>query len=122
MKAIMQWSISSGDRKLYMDKILEKADELGRLIASTEAARQFHEMEVRVSADSTASLLLKKYNEFAEMIRIKQESGFQIESYETDEFAQITYSVSSNSLLREYVVSRNKYMEMLLKINNALSL
>jgi hypothetical protein len=56
------------------------------------------------------------------MIRIKQESGFQIESYETDEFAQITYSVSSNSLLREYVVSRNKYMEMLLKINNALSL
>ncbi|NLV68956.1 MAG: YlbF family regulator [Spirochaetes bacterium] len=105
-----------------MDKILEKSDELGRLIAGTEAARQFHEMEERVSADSTASLLLKKYNEFAEMIRIKQESGFQIESYEADEFSQITDSVSSNSLLREYVISRNKYMEMLLKINNALSL
>lgn len=105
-----------------MQVILEKANELGKLINSTDAAVKFHEMESSVSSDDTASMLLKKYNEFAEMIRMKQESGFEIESYEADEFSQITEAVSSNSLLREYIKSRNRYMEMLVIINNSLSI
>ena len=34
----------------------------------------------------------------------------------------MTESVSSNRLLREYIRSRNKYMDMLVIINNALSI
>lgn len=105
-----------------MQVILDKANELGKLINSTDAAVKFHEMESRVASDDTASMLLKKYNEFAEMIRMKQESGFEIESYEADEFSQITETVSSNTLLREYIKSRNRYMEMLVIINNSLTI
>lgn len=105
-----------------MEEILNKANELGILISKTGAAVKFHEMEAQVESDSEASLLLKRYNEYAEMIRVKQESGYEIESFETDEFARITGSVSSNTLLREYIRSRNRYMEMLIAINNALSI
>ena len=105
-----------------MEEILNKANELGMIISNTEAAVKFHEMESLVASDGPASMLLKKYNEFAEMIRVKQESGFEIESYEKDEFSLITESVTSNTLLREYIRSRNRYMDMLLRINNALSI
>lgn len=105
-----------------MEDILNKANELGSLIHKTEAAVNFHEIESRVALDTDASLLLKKYNDVAEMIRLKQESGFDIESFEADEFSQITESVSSNTLLREYIRSRNRYMDMLLRINNALTI
>jgi len=105
-----------------LEEILNKANELGTLIGNTEAASNFREMESRVAADAGASMLLKKYNEVAEMIRLKQESGFEIESFEADEFSQITESVSSNVLLREYIRSRNRYMDMLVRINNALSI
>lgn len=107
---------------LVMQKILEKSNELGLMISRTDAAQDFHKMESLVASDADASLLLKNYNEFAEMIRLKHESGFEIESYEADEFSQMTESVSSNRLLREYIRSRNKYMDMLVIINNALSI
>ena len=102
--------------------LLDKANELGLMISSTRSAVHFREMEVLVEADREASLLMKKYNEFAEMIRVKQESGFEIESFEAEEFAQLTASVSSNNLLRNYIKARNYYMEMLIKINRELSI
>lgn len=105
-----------------MEEILNKATELGRLICNTEAAVNFHEIENRVALDPDASLLLKKYNDIAEMIRLKQESGFDIESFEADDFSQITEAVSSNTLLREYIRSRNRYMDMLVRINNELTI
>ena len=105
-----------------MEDILKKANELGLLIYKTDTAVNFREMESRVKSDTEASLLLEKYNELAEMIRLKQESGFKIESYEAAEFSEITASVTSNSLLRDYIKSRDSYMNMLLKINNELSM
>lgn len=105
-----------------MEEILNKANELGIMISNTSAAVTFHEMESRVASDAAASLLLKKYNEIAEIIRSKQDSGFGIESFEADEFSQITESLSSNTLLREYIRARDVYIDMLVQINNALSI
>lgn len=103
-----------------MDEILAKANELGLLIQRTEAARVFHEMSTRVERDRESSLLLEKYNELAETLRIKQESGYIIENFEAEQFARLSESVMSDDLLREYISARDRYMDMLVKINEQL--
>ena len=105
-----------------MEEILEKANELGLLIKKTGAARNFREKSTLVESSADASLLLKKYNELAETLRIKQESGFTIESYETEQFARLSEAVLSDDVLREYLSARDRYMEMLIAINNQLSI
>lgn len=105
-----------------MEEILEKANDLGLLIKKTEAARDFREKSSLVESSSDASLLLKQYNELAETLRVKQEAGFIIESYETEQFALLSEAVLSDDILREYISARDRYMEMLIVINNQLSI
>jgi cell fate (sporulation/competence/biofilm development) regulator YlbF (YheA/YmcA/DUF963 family) len=104
-----------------MKDILKKADELGHLIKRTEVFRDFEEAENNVNNDSIASLLLKKYNELAETIQLRQKAGDKIENFETERFAEITEEVGKNSLLMDYLAKRESYIALLMKIHTAIS-
>lgn len=105
-----------------MKDILEKASELGRLIKNTEEYVNFEKAAALVEADKDASMLLKKYNELAETIKLKQDSGFQVEQYEIDRFRELTATVSSSLILREYLAARDNYMNMLLNIYDEINI
>ncbi len=103
-----------------MEEILKKADELGLLLKKTDTFRLFEEASLKVEEDDDAGTLLKRYNEIAESIQVKQEGGFPIESYETEYFKEITETVKNNTLLRDYLAAREEYMGLLLSIQRAL--
>ena len=104
-----------------MEEILTKANGLGLLIKNTDAYIKFEEMNTGVDNDKEASLLLKKYNEIAETIQQKQAAGFSLEKFEQEKFREISRAVASNELLLKYLKSREIYIELLMKIHNALS-
>ena len=104
-----------------MEEILKKADELGILIKDTDAYLEFERLNNEVENNSPALLLLKKYNELAETIQQKQERGFPIEKFEQERFKEISISVKSNALLLKYIKARDRYLELLMGIHNALS-
>jgi cell fate (sporulation/competence/biofilm development) regulator YlbF (YheA/YmcA/DUF963 family) len=104
-----------------MEEILKKADELGILIKSTDVYMEFENQTYEVENNKEASLLLKTYNEIAETIRQKQERGFSIEKFEQERFKEISIAVTSNEVLLKYIKARDKYLEFLTDIHNALS-
>ena len=103
-----------------MEDILKKADELGILIKGTDVYIEFERLNNEVENDKEASLLLKKYNEIAETIQQKQERGFSIEKFEQERFKEIGVAVTSNTILLKYIKARDRYLEFLMNIHNAL--
>ena len=103
-----------------MEEILKKADELGILIKDTDVYMEFERLNNDVENNKSALLLLKKYNESAEAIRQKQEKGIPIEKFEQEKFKEISIEVASNNLLLKYIKARDRYLELLTEIHNAL--
>lgn len=104
-----------------MEDILKKANELGLMIKHTKVCRDFERLTAEVEQDGDASALLKKYNEIAETIQKKHESGGTVEKYEQEMFKALTEVVKGNRLLIEYLKARELYIELLMKIHNSIS-
>ena len=104
-----------------MDEILLKANELGLLIKKTGVYIEFLNLNKEVENDNGASLLLKKYNEIAETIQQRQAGGVTLEKFEQERFREISAAVATNQLLVKYLKARDRYMELLTSIHNALS-
>ncbi len=103
-----------------MEEILKKSEELGKLIQDSDVFIKFTELDERVNGDSQALALLEKYNDIARVILEKQKSGDIIESYEKEDFRAMTRSVNDHALLREYLNSRDAYIDLLMKIHDSL--
>jgi len=104
-----------------MEELLKAANELGLLIKNTEAAKAFHQLNSLVESRPESLSLLKKYNEIAETVYMKQESGYEIEAFEARNFKELTEKVLSDELLGRYIKARDGYMDMLMKINAELT-
>ena len=104
-----------------MEDIIRKANELGLMIKQTEACRDFEMLSARIDRDEDASTLLKKYNEIAETIQKKHESGGIVEKYEQEMFRALTETVKENSLIVDYLRAREIYIELLLKIHDSIN-
>jgi len=103
-----------------MKEILDKANELGLMLRSTEAFKEFNNIKETIDRDETASGALTEYNAVAEAIQQKQQSGIEIESYEQEQFRELTQKVIANPLLKDYLIKRDKYMGLLMMIHEAM--
>lgn len=104
-----------------MEEILKKAVELGLMIKGTDAFKDFETLSSEIEKDEDASALLKKYNEIAETIQIKHESGEAVEKYEQEMFRALTETVKGNNLLTLYLQARDRYVGLLMKIHESIS-
>ncbi len=104
-----------------MEEILKKANELGLMIKHTEVCINFERLTREIELNEDASSLLKKYNETAETIQAKRESGDIIEKYEQEMFRALTETVKENILLVEYLTARDQYIDLLMKIHNSMN-
>lgn len=103
-----------------MEDILKKANELGLLLKQSDVFNRFTELDRKLGEDSKAVAILDKYNEIAESIMQKQQNGEIIESYEKESFREITETVNSTEILREYLQSRDEYIDLLMKVHESL--
>jgi len=103
-----------------MQDILDMANRLGLMIKDTEACKEFERLAAAVEKDKDASSLLNKYNEIAETIQKKHESGAVVEKYEQEMFKALTETLRGNSLLVEYLKARERYMDLLVQIHKSM--
>lgn len=105
-----------------MKEILDKANELGLMLRSTEAFMEFNNIKEIIDRDESSSQALAMYNTAAEEIQLKQQNGIEIESYEQEKFRELTQKVIENPLLKEYLIKRDNYMGLLMLIHEAMDI
>ena len=105
-----------------MKEILDKANELGLMLRSTEAFMEFNNIKEIIDRDESASQALAMYNTAAEEIQLKQQNGIEIESYEQEKFRELTQKVIANPLLKEYLIKIDNYMGLLMLIHEAMDI
>jgi len=105
-----------------MKEILDKANELGIILKSTEAFIEFQNIQDRINRDDYSGKQLKEYNSAAETLQLKQQNGIPIESYEQEQFRELTQKVIENPLLNDYLMKRDNYMGLLMLIHEAMNI
>lgn len=103
-----------------MQAVLDKANELGILLKSTKAFMDFNSIEEVIENNSSAKEILDAYNAVAEEIYNKQQKGVPVESFEQQQFKELTQKVIENPLLKDYLKKRDNYMAVLMRINESM--
>jgi cell fate (sporulation/competence/biofilm development) regulator YlbF (YheA/YmcA/DUF963 family) len=105
-----------------MKEILDKANELGIMLKSTEAFLEFSNIQERIDRDESSGILLQEYNSAAEKIQLKQQNGIPIEGFEQEQFRALTQKIIENPLLKDYLIKRDNYMGLLMLIHEAMNI
>ncbi len=103
-----------------MQAVLDKANELGILLKSTKAFMDFNSIKDVIENNSSAKEILDAYNAVAEEIYNKQQKGVPVESFEQQQFKELTQKVIENPLLKDYLKKRDNYMAVLMRINESM--
>lgn len=107
-----------------MNDIIEKAKELGQLIAESEELRAMQACEERQSADPDAARLLEEYQQKRADItsRMKGEEmtpealkGFQAEIQAAMD------TLTANQAVREYLEAKARFSQLMMQVNSVIS-
>lgn len=104
--------------------IIEKAQELGKMIAESEIRAKATEAGDRMNNDETASRLLAEYNEniknAADGMRGKKPGKSEIEEYK--EYTQKEFDkLMENELIKEYVEANKAFDSLVQQVNAVLA-
>jgi cell fate (sporulation/competence/biofilm development) regulator YlbF (YheA/YmcA/DUF963 family) len=104
-----------------MEKILVSAEELGRLIRSTDIYNNYERKNGLLRADGEAARILDEFIRLSENIRQRQGAGDIIENFEMDAIKELAARASSNKVIREYLEAQKDYLDLLMLIQNQIS-
>jgi cell fate (sporulation/competence/biofilm development) regulator YlbF (YheA/YmcA/DUF963 family) len=104
-----------------LDKILQKANELGHLIHHHEIVRRFRSLAERLEQDETARNLLDDLAQISQELHEKQSAGQPIEPEDKRRLAEIEEKVKANSLLSEFLATQSYYLHLMDQINYRIS-
>jgi cell fate (sporulation/competence/biofilm development) regulator YlbF (YheA/YmcA/DUF963 family) len=105
----------------FMEAILEKANELGRLIKETEIAKNYDDLYQKVELNKGAKEILENFTSFSNIISAKEKSAQPIEVWEKDKFQELAQKVSDSDLLRSFIDVQTEFMELMLRIQHSIS-
>lgn len=104
-----------------MEKILQQAEELGRLIRGTEIYRTYIDMSETLDEDSDAKKLLTEYMNLSRTIKERQDMSDIIERYEFENVESLARLVSENETIMQFLEAQKEYVNLLTKIQEELS-
>lgn len=117
--------VQDGGTEIKMqNEIIEKAQELGRMIAESELKEKATTAADIMNNDAEATELLRVYNEnigkAAEALRGKKPSKEEIEEYK--EYAQTEFEkLMENKLIKEYVEANKAFDSLVQQVNAVLA-
>lgn len=106
------------------NEIIEKAQELGKMIAESELKEKATIAADRMNNDAAATELLRVYNvnigKAAEALRGKKPSKEEIEEYK--EYAQVEFEkLMENKLIEEYIEANKAFDSLVQQVNAVLA-
>lgn len=103
-----------------MDKIIEAAGALGRLIANTERFRRLRIAEEAINADAATKQLLRSFEAKRDQILELEHNRSPVEPELKREMQRLSDEVHANAPLQELAHAQADYMEMMNRVNKAI--
>ena len=104
-----------------MEKILQKANELGHLLKQHEIVRRFNELSDRLDRDPESKKLLDEFAQFSMEYQQLEQSGAPIEVETKQQLSQYEEKIKTNDLIAEFLATQSYYMALLTQVNEAIS-
>lgn len=102
-------------------EILNKATELGKMLAEHETARRLEAVIQRLEKDTDAQQSLTAYNQFLQTLARKEMSGQPIEVEEKRKLQSLQTAVVHNLTIREFQMAQMAYAELMRQVDQALT-
>ncbi len=107
------------------NEIIEKAQELGQLIAKCQEAERVHAAGIKMNADDEAVDMLQQYNdsrrEASEKLRsMEKPSQEDIEKFKADDMAEFE-KLMANPLIAEYIKASQEMENLVNQVNAVLT-
>jgi cell fate (sporulation/competence/biofilm development) regulator YlbF (YheA/YmcA/DUF963 family) len=103
-----------------METILQKAEELGRLIRETDIYRDYQHASDLLNADGEAKKLFEDFIKISKYIKDRQEMGDIIEKFEIENIKSMSALVSENDLIMRYMKAQQEYLDLIVMIQKEL--
>lgn len=103
-----------------MEKIMEQAAALGRLIKETSVYADFIKLSGELADDGDASKLLDDYANLSASLQDRQEKADIIAPYEYEQLKSLADMLSGNDVIMSYLNAREKYLGLLSDIQERL--
>lgn len=104
--------------------VLEKARELGEMLADSAEYKRMKAAEAAKNSDSTALSMLAEYNrkanEFAAKIRTAEPTKEELEEYRTS-LGQAFAELDSNTVVHEFLEASKAFDDMMKNINSIIA-
>lgn len=101
-------------------EILEAAQNLGKLIASHEAAGKVEAAARKLQGDVDAMRILNDYNRHLEKVSEKEASGKPVEVEDKRQLEKLQTAVVRNAVLRDFQVAQMDYLDLMRRVDEAM--
>ncbi len=102
-------------------EILKAATELGKLIATHDAAKKVEGAIAKLQADIEAQRLLNDFNRAVQAVSEKEAQGKPIEVAEKHKLQEMQNKVVRNTVLRDFQMAQMDYLDLMRKVDDAMS-
>lgn len=103
------------------ESILEKADEIGQLIADHDAAKKLETALGKLEKDTAAQQALGAYNQLLQALSQKEMSGQPIEVDDKRKLEALQTEVIHNLSLREFQMAQMDYVDLMRKVDERIT-
>lgn len=103
------------------DEILDAATKLGKQIAAHEAGKRFLSTSKQFEQDMTAQRAIADFQRFAQEMNQKQRSGLPIEVTDKRKLEELQMAMVSHPLLRSMQTAHMDYLDLMRKVDEALT-
>lgn len=104
-----------------LEKILQKANELGHLLAQNEIVKRYRELAAKLDNASESRALLGDYVEALRDYDSKVRTGSVIEVEEKRKVADLEEKIRSDSILKEFLATQGYYLHLMEQVNDAIA-
>ena len=104
-----------------MEEIIKKANELGLMLQQTAEYTNFKKSEQILISDKQSRELYETYENSLLELEQKQKMGI-LEQFEIEELKEMRDLIDENEIIQEYMQTKEKYINILMVIQNELNL
>lgn len=99
------------------DELIEKADELGKLIAEHDATAKLKDAMGKLETDTTAKQAMEQYQAVLQALGRKQMSGQPIEVAEKKTLEQAEMAVVHNLTVKQFQLAQVEFADLIRKLD-----
>ncbi|MBO8128331.1 MAG: YlbF family regulator [Peptococcaceae bacterium] len=96
-------------------KVMEKAQDLGKAIAETEEYKEVKEKQALMFRNRESQELLRNYQAMKEDIQKKQAMGEPVSPEEQKAMEQMELKMSENPIIKDFMEAQNRFQQLLNK-------